>query len=141
MKKEIPNILILIIEDDKYMNEIITEVLDSQGYTTDSAISAVEAVKKIKQEGKKYQVLVLDYNLEDPKGVTGLDILEMAIKNNPETKGIMVSAFSQQLIRKNSRLKGIYKFLDKPFLITDLIDSVNEVTDEIIKQNGVHQNL
>lgn len=46
------NILILIVEDDKYMNETLCEVLESEGYNVESATSALEAINKIKHSEK-----------------------------------------------------------------------------------------
>jgi two-component system response regulator (stage 0 sporulation protein F) len=119
---------------------MIIEVLESEGYAVESAVSAV-SVKKIQQEKKKYQMLILDYNLEDANGITGLDILKMAKELNPDVKGIMVSAFTQQIIRDKKKTKGIFKFLDKPFLVTDLIDSVNEAARGLNNGNKIYHKL
>jgi CheY-like chemotaxis protein len=54
------NLNVLIIEDDKYMNETLCEVLDSEGYNVDFALNALDAINKVKQNKRKYPVLVLD---------------------------------------------------------------------------------
>lgn len=72
------NILILIVEDDKYMNETLCEVLESEGYNVESATSALEAINKIKHSEKIYHLLILDYNLQYLQGITGLDIYKLA---------------------------------------------------------------
>lgn len=46
------NILILVIEDDKYMNETLCEVLESEGYNVESALNALDAINKIKHSDK-----------------------------------------------------------------------------------------
>jgi CheY-like chemotaxis protein len=141
MNRKTLNIVILIIEDDKFMNEIIQEVLIPEGYKTDCVVSANEAVNIIKQNNGKYQLLILDYNLEDSNGTTGLDVFETAKKINPDVKGILITAYTENAIVERSRKLGISKFINKPFLITDLIDSVNELAGELNKKNKRKQNF
>jgi DNA-binding response OmpR family regulator len=122
------NILILIVEDDKYMNETLCEVLESEGYNVESALSALDAINKIKHSEKYYQLLILDYNLQYLQGITGLDIFKMAKENDPDVKAIMISAYGKDKeLKEKARSTGIDAFIDKPFLITDLIDTVDNI--------------
>ncbi len=123
------NILILIIEDDKYMNETLCDVLRSEGYNVDSTASALEAINKIKKSPRKYHLLVLDYNLKHLQSITGIDIYEIAKELNPDVKAIMITAYgSDRSIRDKALSVGINSFLDKPFLITDLVDAVDDLS-------------
>lgn len=132
------NILVLIVEDDKYMNETLCEVLESEGYHVDSASSALDAINKIKHSNKRYHVLVLDYNLQYLQGINGLDIFEIAKEKQPETKAIMISAYGRDRDLRNKAVdKGISVFLDKPFLITDLVDAVDDLSRDISRPNPV----
>jgi CheY-like chemotaxis protein len=132
------NILILIIEDDKYMNETLNEVLEAEGYKVDSAVSALEAINKIKHGGKQYHLLVLDYNLQHMQGITGLDIYDVAKELNPGVKAIMITAYGKEKdIKKKAFAKGINTFLEKPFLITDLVDAVDDLSRDRQNNNRV----
>ena len=122
------NILILIVEDDKYMNETLCEVLESEGYNVESALSALDAINKIKHSEKYYNLLILDYNLQYLQGITGLDIFQMAKENDPDVKSIMISAYGKDKeLKEKARSAGINAFIDKPFLITDLLDAVDDI--------------
>jgi DNA-binding NtrC family response regulator len=122
------NILILIVEDDKYMNETLCEVLESEGYNVESALSALDAINKIKHSDKDYHLLILDYNLQYLQGITGLDIFKMAKESDPDVKAIMISAYGKDKeLKEKARSTGIDAFIDKPFLITDLIDTVDDI--------------
>ncbi|HWA07117.1 MAG TPA: response regulator [Ignavibacteria bacterium] len=122
------NILILIVEDDKYMNETLCEVLESEGYNVESALSALDAINKIKHSEKYYHMLILDYNLQYLQGITGLDIYKMAKEKDPGVKAIMISAYGKDKeLKEKARSKGINAFIDKPFLITDVIDTVDSI--------------
>jgi DNA-binding NtrC family response regulator len=123
------NVLILIVEDDKYMNETLCEVLESEGYNVESALNALDAINKIKHSEKTYHILILDYNLQYLQGITGLDIFALAKSIHPESKGIMISAYGRNKELQEKALKaGISTFIDKPFLITDLVDSVDDLS-------------
>jgi DNA-binding NtrC family response regulator len=129
------NVLILIVEDDKYMNETLCEVLESEGYNVESALNALDAINKIKHSEKTYHVLILDYNLQYLQGITGLDIFALAKSMNPESKGIMISAYGRDKELKQKAAKaGISTFIDKPFLITDLVDSVDDISRSAMVQ-------
>ncbi|MBE2218862.1 MAG: response regulator [Ignavibacteria bacterium] len=127
------NILILVIEDDKYMNETLCEVLESEGYNVESALNALDAINKIKHSEKKYQLLILDYNLQFLQGITGLDIFQIAKEIDPDVKAIMISAYGRDKELKDKASKvGISQFIDKPFLITDLVDTVDDITRKVL---------
>lgn len=122
------NVLILVIEDDKYMNETLCEVLESEGYYVESALNALDAINKIKHSDKKYHLLILDYNLQFLQGITGLDVFQIAKEVNPKVKAIMISAYGRDKELKDKASKmGISQFIDKPFLITDLVDTVDDI--------------
>jgi DNA-binding response OmpR family regulator len=129
------NILILIIEDDKYMNETLCDVLKSEGYNVDATSNAVDAINKIKSSPTKYQLLILDYNLKHLQSINGIDIYNIAKDLNPDVKAIMITAYgSDRSIRDKALSQGIDTFLDKPFLITDLVDAV----DDLSRENNHH---
>jgi len=126
------NILALVVEDDKYMNETLCEVLEAEGYNVDSSISAIDAINKLKHGDMKYDLLILDYNLQFLQGITGLDIFEIAKESDPDVKAIMISAYGRNRdIKEKAYSKGIKVFLDKPFMITDLVDAVDNMARDI----------
>jgi len=125
------SILILVVEDDKYMNETLREVLEDEGYDVESSLTVDEAISKIKYNEKKFNLLILDYNLQFLSGVTGLDIYQIAKDKTPDVQAIMISAYGDKKIKEKAREKGINVFLDKPFKINEFTDAVNAVYEEI----------
>lgn len=131
------NILALVVEDDKYMNETVCEVLESEGYNVDSSISAIDAINKLKHGDMSYDLLILDYNLQYLQGITGLDIFELAKESDPEVKAIMISAYGRNKeIKEKAYSKGIKVFLDKPFMITDLVDAVDDIARDVLENKS-----
>jgi CheY-like chemotaxis protein len=99
-------------------------------------VSAIDALNKIKHGSRRYDLLLLDYNLNDRYGINGLDIFEAARQVNPSVKGVMVSAYGEHLIKERSRQKGIKTFIDKPFLISDLVDSIDNAINNNLVRNS-----
>ena len=130
------NILILIIEDDRYMNETLCEVLKSEGYNVNSSLNALEAINQIKHGSQKFDFLIVDYNLQHLQGITGIDIYSVAKEINPDVKAIMITAYaSDKSIRKKAFSNGINAFIEKPFLISDLVDAVEELSNDSEQEN------
>ena len=61
---------ILIIEDDKFLRELITQKLIKEGYETSEAIDGEEGIKKVKEE--KPDLVLLDLILP---GIDGFEVL------------------------------------------------------------------
>lgn len=110
---------ILVIENDKYMNDILCEFLESEGYKSDSAENYNEAVKKLKK--RKYTMLIMDYNLNGIKEKNGIDVYEYAKGLYPELKGILITAFGSKSVKESAKEKGISQILDKPFSFGELM--------------------
>lgn len=68
---------ILVVEDDRPLNNLIRKNLKRIGYNTDAAYSGNEAIEKILD--KRNYVVILDYNLPDRKAKDV--ILELTQKN------------------------------------------------------------
>ena len=60
----------LIVEDDKFLRELITQKLIKEGYETSEAIDGEEGIKKIKEE--KPDLVLLDLILP---GIDGFEVL------------------------------------------------------------------
>ena len=130
-------IRVLIIEDDKYMNETLKEVLENEGITVDSSLSAIDAINKLVHFSKNYDLLLLDYNLQHLNDVSGLDIFELARKINPKITAIMITAYNNKEIKNKAYSIGIRKFIEKPFSINELVENVKEISSEFTRENDV----
>ena len=62
--------VILVIEDDKFLRELITQKLIKEGYEISEAIDGEEGIKKIKEE--KPDLVLLDLILP---GIDGFEVL------------------------------------------------------------------
>ena len=91
---------ILVIEDDKFLRELISQKLLKEGYNLSEAIDGEEGIRKIKEE--KPDLVLLDLILP---GIDGFEVLSKA-KEDQEIKDIPVIVLSN-LGQKEDVEKGI----------------------------------
>jgi DNA-binding response OmpR family regulator len=79
---------ILIIEDDKFLRELIAKKLTEEGFVVEEAMDGEEGLRKSKEV--KPNLVLLDLILP---GIDGFEVLAK-IKQDPETKSIPVIILS-----------------------------------------------
>ena len=106
---------ILLVEDSKFLRMATERALARAGYKVSTAMDGPRALELAGKE--KPSLILLDMLL--PK-MTGPDVLK-ALKNDPETAGIAVVAFTGLSQKNASRLQhdGACAFLDKAELELD----------------------
>ena len=65
------NIRILVVEDDKFLRELYTDILSGEGYTVESAADGKEALEKMKIGG--YNLVLLDIIMPEMDGITVME--------------------------------------------------------------------
>jgi len=91
---------ILIVEDDKFLRELIAQKLTKEGYPLSEAIDGEEGIKKIKEE--KPSLVLLDLILP---GIDGFEVLSQ-MKEDPSVSSIPVIILSN-LGQKEDVEKGL----------------------------------
>ncbi len=120
---------VLIVEDDRYMNEMLGELLSDKGFDVESSFDGNDAIDTISNSKKKFGLVILDYNLKTLQRSNGIDVFEAAKKLNPDLKAIMISGYGNNIIKNKAASKGIDVYMDKPFLINDFLSEVGRLTD------------
>ena len=91
---------ILIIEDDKFLRELVIQKLIKEGYETSEAVDGEEGIKKIKEE--KPDLILLDLILP---GIDGFEVLSK-MREDPALAQIPVIILSN-LGQKDDVEKGL----------------------------------
>ena len=118
---------ILVVEDDKFLRELISRKLTGEDFDVLEAVDGEEGIKKIK-EGKPDLVL-LDLILP---GIDGFEFLAKA-REDPETSSIPIIILSN-LGQREEVDKGL-KLGAKDWLIKTEFNP-QEVIDKVVKQIG-----
>jgi len=113
---------ILVVDDDKDMCLLISEILQEESYEVNISYNGEDALSKIKENS--YDLVILDYKLF---GISGLVVLKKARQVKPSIKVIMISAFGDDSTKAMARELGAFDFIDKPFDIKRFIQAVQDI--------------
>lgn len=112
---------ILIIDDDASMQSLLSDVLSTMGYRTQTFSNAVSALNFINTSGQRVGAIICDIHM--PR-VNGMDFLEMLGKTGKLIPVIMITAFGSEQIARVAKSKGAYGYLSKPFQLKDVEELV-----------------
>jgi two-component system nitrogen regulation response regulator NtrX len=109
---------ILIVDDERDIRELISDILEDEGYGTrragdsDAAMAAIEEA----QPG----LLILDIWLKDSR-MDGIDILKAVKRDYPDVPVVIISGHGNIEIAVAAIKQGAYDFIEKPFNIDQLM--------------------
>lgn len=110
---------ILIIDDDKELSFIISEMLESYGYEVNQAENAAAAFNML--SNNKYHLVLLDINLP---GTTGFEICR-ELRKVSSVPVIFASARTSETDRITGFDIGGDDYLPKPYSMKELLSRVN----------------
>ncbi|MGY6533808.1 MAG: nitrogen assimilation response regulator NtrX [Pararhodobacter sp.] len=109
---------ILIVDDERDIRELVSEILRDEGYETRMAANSDEALAAIAADPPA--TLVLDLWLKDSR-MDGIGILMWARREHPEIPVVIISGHGNIEIAVAAIKKGAYDFIEKPFNIDQLL--------------------
>ncbi|OIQ34107.1 MAG: sigma-54-dependent Fis family transcriptional regulator [Roseobacter sp. MedPE-SWchi] len=109
---------ILIVDDERDIRELISDILEDEGYSTRKAGSSDECMSQLDQELPA--LLILDIWLKDSQ-MDGIDILKTVKRDTPEVPVVIISGHGNIEIAVAAIKQGAYDFIEKPFNIDQLM--------------------
>lgn len=114
---------VLVAEDEKDMNKIITKKMTIEGYAVDSCYDGEEALDYI--ENTEYDIIIMDIMM--PK-IDGFDIVTKMRKNSNNTPVIFLTAKDSISDRVKGLDLGANDYLIKPFSFDELMARMRVMT-------------
>jgi DNA-binding response OmpR family regulator len=112
---------ILVVEDDPFMAEVVSDVLDSGGYAVEHAATAAEAREKVEQTHP--DLVLLDLILPDQDGL----ILCNDLRRTTDVPIMVISGTNRKRDAVLSLRLGADDFVSKPFDVAELEERVKTV--------------
>lgn len=109
---------ILIVDDERDIRELISDILEDEGYATRKAGNSEDCMAQLNQELPS--LLILDIWLKDSQ-MDGIDILKTVKRDNPEVPVVIISGHGNIEIAVAAIKQGAYDFIEKPFNIDQLM--------------------
>ena len=122
---------LLVVEDDRLLNNTLCYNLSVSGYAVDSAMTMAEAVRFF--ETQDYDLIVLDVNLPDGNG---FDFCKQIKERRPDTAGIFLTANDMESDMLKGFELGADDYVTKPFPISVFRKKVSVLLGRIQKQTG-----
>lgn len=118
---------ILLIDDEKVVRKVGKEILEELGYKSLIASSGEEGIRLYKENIDDIKLVILDMIMPDMDGETTYQKLK---KINPDIKVIIASGYSQNGTAEKIVKKEKSIFVQKPFQIKELSDSIRKILDK-----------
>ena len=109
---------ILIVDDERDIRELVSEILRDEGYETRLAANSDEAMEAVNTNPPV--LMVLDLWLKDSQ-MDGIGILMAVKREHPEIPVVIISGHGNIEIAVAAIKKGAYDFIEKPFNIDQLL--------------------
>ncbi len=109
---------ILIIDDEADIRELVSGILQDEGYRTRIAGGADEAIEEIRK--RRPQLVFLDIWLQGSR-MDGLQLLDIIKQLHPDLAVVMISGHGNIETAVAAIRKGAYDFIEKPFKADRLI--------------------
>ena len=119
------NLTILAVDDDKYVLDYFTDIINSFGKLCDVASGGEEALELVDANGM-YDVCFVDWKMPGMDGIKLAHELKKRSKSPGSSVIIMISAAEWSSVASEAKEAGVDKFLSKPLFPSSIVDMINE---------------
>ncbi len=117
---------VLIVDDDESSRQLLSEVLEANGYEVGAVEDGSAARAELSRDGG-YRIVVADLRM--PKE-SGLELLRHLRQQNSHHGIILMSSFISGSERELAQELGAHALLEKPFRLTELLQVVGELANQ-----------
>ena len=125
---------ILIVEDEKAIRNVLRNILqdENKSFVISEAENGKIAIDLISKE--EQDLILCDIKMA---GIDGMEVLDFARKNSPETAVVMISGHGDLETAVESMRMGAYDYISKPPDLNRLLNTVRNALDRnnLVKEN------
>ncbi len=130
---------ILVVDDEKAQRDILQTILTKEGYRTRSVASAPAALELLKEQ--EFDLVLTDLKMQ---GMSGMELLEKVLADNPQQCVIIMTAHGTIDSAVEATRKGAFNYLEKPLDRDHLLFTLQRACEHLalLKENTVlHKKL
>ena len=116
---ELKELRTLLVDDDELVRDSLSIVFATHGCFMRAEESAEAALRALEEE--KFDLIISDLSLP---GKGGLDFLKAARAAQPDTLCVLITAYRDQKVAAEACAMGIHDFIEKPFSVGALVQSL-----------------
>ena len=118
---------ILVVEDEPAVREVVTEMLNAQGYHVLQAIDGLDALSVWSKRKSEIDLVVTDIVM--PNGLLGHVLADRLLADKKELKIIFSSGYSEEFATADRPAERQFSFLQKPYRLEELVHTVRTCLD------------
>ncbi|MBI5206779.1 MAG: sigma-54-dependent Fis family transcriptional regulator [Candidatus Firestonebacteria bacterium] len=119
-----PEISIMVIDDEEKMLKILNIVLEDEGYKVNTYSDPKAALVALKE--KFFPIVLTDLKMPD---VDGLQVLDFVKRISPKTEVVIMTAYADAKTAISAIKKGAYDYIIKPFEMDELKIMLNRIIE------------
>lgn len=123
---------LLIIDDDDFMRELLTESLSEFGYETSAAETGAEGLERLNH--RPFHVAIVDLGLPD---MDGMQVVDHLATESPDTQIIILTGYPSLETAINALRGGAQDYLIKPFKVPEIVAAVSRALNNHHLQSEV----
>ena len=117
---------VIVVDDDDAVRHLVTMMLKKKAYDVDSFSSGQEALQEIEKAHGEYDLLIADVKMPH---IDGFELVNRVKAFDETIICIMISGHATADNAIESLRRGAYDFLQKPFVYSQVIATVNRAMD------------
>jgi DNA-binding NtrC family response regulator len=112
---------ILIVEDEEFLREAASEILESCGYRVFKACSFEDGVQTFQRNWDQVELLVADIIIP---GRNGRELVKTLREISPGLRVLYISGYSENVVTRQAALDGNSHYVAKPFSLRALLEAI-----------------
>ncbi len=117
---------ILVMDDEDIIRDVVQAMIESLGHAAECAATGEEAIGRFAEAlnaGRPFDIVILDLTVKG--GMGGEQTVSRIREMDPAVKAVVSSGYADDPIISDYRSHGFDAFLDKPYMIDVLRDTLN----------------
>ncbi|MHB0999942.1 MAG: response regulator [Armatimonadota bacterium] len=111
---------LLIVDDEDEIRAAIERRMKREGYQVDIATGEIDAISKIADDARSYDIVLTDMVMENPD--SGMNVLQTALSQDIFTEVIVLTAYGNVANAVECMKRGAFDYVEKNIPGVDVYD-------------------
>jgi signal transduction histidine kinase/CheY-like chemotaxis protein len=117
--------IVLVVEDEDPLRQAVVRMLRKTGFAVLEAADGAAAIELLRANGRKIDLILLDMTIP---GASSHELVAEAAQARPNTRVILTSAYSQEMLTPLMNASQIHGFIRKPYQLGDLAQTLRKAS-------------